>query len=319
MIHVSHLTKFYGPRAAINDLSFEINQGEIVGFLGPNGAGKSTTMKILTGFMPASLGTAKVAGFDVFEEPEKVKKNVGFLPETPPVYPEMPVDEYLEFAARLHLVPKGEINKAVSTVIGRTGLGDVRKRLIGNLSKGYRQRVGLAQALVHNPQVLILDEPTVGLDPKQIIDIRELIKSLAGDHTVILSSHILPEVTATCQRIIVINKGQIVAEDTLDRLTTRMKKGLIYSLVVKNPNSQGVESIRKMTEVSSINPISSPTTSNDTNSSRLVVEIKPGSKEVRDRILETAVQNQMGVLEFSPEKVSLEDVFLELTTVEGQA
>ncbi|MEO5971400.1 MAG: ABC transporter ATP-binding protein, partial [Bdellovibrionia bacterium] len=192
MIEVSHLTKLYGPRAAISDLNFKIGKGEIVGFLGPNGAGKSTTMKILTGFMPASEGKANVAGFDVFENAIDVKRNVGFLPENPPVYPEMTVEDYVDFAARLHQVPRASLTKSVDGAIHRTGLGDVKKRLIGNLSKGYRQRVGLAQALVHNPKVLILDEPTVGLDPKQIIEIRELIKSLSGDHTVVLSSHILP-------------------------------------------------------------------------------------------------------------------------------
>jgi ABC-2 type transport system ATP-binding protein len=307
MIQVSHLSKLYGPRAAVRDLSFEVQKGEIVGFLGPNGAGKSTTMKIITGFMPATDGKVTVAGFDVFENPIAVKKNVGFLPETPPVYPEMPVQEYLEFAAHLHQVPKGSVQKAVDMALEKTGLGDVRKRLIGNLSKGYRQRVGLAQTLVHNPQVLILDEPTVGLDPKQIIEIRELIKSLGGDHTVILSSHILPEVTATCQRIIVINQGQIVAEDTIERLTTRIKKGLIYSLIVKNPSTEGVEALRKIEGISGVTATGS----------KLVVEIKAGSSEVRDKVVETAVNKHMGVLEFSAEKVSLEEIFLQLTTVEG--
>ena len=306
MIQVSHLTKLYGPRAAISDLTFDVKKGEIVGFLGPNGAGKSTTMKILTGFMPATDGTATVAGFDVFENPIGVKSNIGFLPETPPVYPEMPVADYLSFAAALHQVPSAQRSRAVDVALEKTGLGEVRKRLIGNLSKGFRQRVGLAQAIVHNPQVLILDEPTVGLDPKQIIEIRELIKSLGGDHTVILSSHILPEVTATCERIIVINKGHIVAEDTIERLTTRINKGLIYSLVVKNPVAAGVEAIRKIegvTHVTAAGP-------------KIVIEMKPSAKEIRDEIVETAVKKSMGVLEFSSEKVSLEEIFLQLTTIE---
>ncbi len=306
MIQVSHLTKLYGPRAAVRDLSFEVNQGEIVGFLGPNGAGKSTTMKILTGFMPASDGKASICGYDVFEQPLEVKRNVGFLPETPPVYPEMSVYDYLEFSARLHQVPKLQVSTAVNTVIDKVALGEVRKRLIGNLSKGYRQRVGLAQSLVHNPKVLILDEPTVGLDPKQIIEIRELIKSLSGDHTVILSSHILPEVTATCQRIIVINKGQIVAEDTLEHLTARMKKGLIYSMVVKNPSKEGLESLRKMDGISQVTA----------HGSKLAIEMKSGTPEIRDKIIEMAVQRSMGVLEFSVEKISLEEIFLQLTTIE---
>ncbi len=306
MIQVSHLTKFYGPRAAVNDLSFAVKKGEIVGFLGPNGAGKSTTMKILTGFMPASAGSAKIAGYDVFENAIEVKRNIGFLPENPPVYPEMQVGDYLVFAAQLHQVAKEKIRTAVDHALTKTSLGDVRKRLIGNLSKGYRQRVGLAQALVHNPAVLILDEPTVGLDPKQIIEIRELIKGLGGEHTVILSSHILPEVTATCERIIVINQGRIVAEDTIDQLTARIKKGLIYSLVVKNPAQEGVSAIRKIPGIQTVTQVGP----------KLVIEIQPGSSEVRDQIVEAAVKREMGVLEFSAEKVSLEEIFLQLTTIE---
>jgi ABC-2 type transport system ATP-binding protein len=307
MIQVSHLTKLFGPRAAISDLNFEIKKGEVVGFLGPNGAGKSTTMKILTGFMPATEGTASVAGFDVFDHPIEVKKTIGFLPETPPVYPEMSVQDYLDFAARLHQVPVKSVAQATAASMEKTGLSDVRKRLIGNLSKGYRQRVGLAQALVHNPQVLILDEPTVGLDPKQIIEIRELIKSLAGNHTVILSSHILPEVTATCQRIIVINKGHIVAEDTLEQLTARIQKALIYTLMVKNPSSEGIEGIKKIKGVQGVTP----------QGSKLTIEMKSGSHEIRDQVVEVAVNKQMGVLEFSPEKISLEEIFLQLTTIES--
>lgn len=307
MIQVSHLTKMYGHRTAVNDLSFEIKKGEIVGFLGPNGAGKSTTMKILTGFMPASSGKAIIGGFDVFEKPLEVKKNVGFLPETPPVYPEMQVEDYLDFSARLHRVPRDQAKKSVDLVLQKTALGDVRKRLIGNLSKGYRQRVGLAQALVHNPQVLILDEPTVGLDPKQIIEIRDLIKGLAGDHTVILSSHILPEVTATCQRIIVINKGSIVAEDTIEHLTSRMNKGLVYHLNVKKPSDQGVKALKSISGVTDVTP----------SGNSFTIHIDSKSSEIRDKIVETAVQQGMGVLEFSAERVSLEDVFLQLTTVEG--
>lgn len=306
MIQVSHLTKMYGTRAAIQDLNFEIKKGEIVGFLGPNGAGKSTTMKILTGFMPATEGSAKVGGYDVFDHALEVKRNVGYLPETPPVYPEMIVEDYLAFAASLHEIPSLQIASAVKGIVDRTGLGDVRKRVIGNLSKGFRQRVGLAQALVHNPKVLILDEPTVGLDPKQIIEIRELIKSLAGDHTVILSSHILPEVTATCQRIIVINKGKIVAEDTMEQLTTRLSKGLIYSLVVKKANPEGVAALKSLSGITGVTAAGN----------KLVVEIAAGAHEVRDQIVELAVNKGMGVLEFSAERVSLEEIFLQLTTVE---
>jgi len=297
----------YGHRTAIEDLNFEIQKGEVVGFLGPNGAGKTTTMKILTGFMPATSGKATLSGFDVFEKPIEVKRRVGYLPETPPVYHEMSVQDYLEYAARLHQVAKKSVKKAVNDALEKTALGDVRSRLIGNLSKGYKQRVGLAQALVHNPEILVLDEPTIGLDPKQIIEIRQLVKGLAGEHTVILSSHILPEVTATCQRIIVINKGRIVAEDTLERLTTRLKKGLIYSMVVKNPSREGIDAIKGISGVSGVSAAGP----------KLVVELSPGGSDVRDRVVETAVHKGMGVLEFSAERVSLEEVFLQLTTEEN--
>jgi ABC-2 type transport system ATP-binding protein len=306
MIEVSGLTKLYGSRTAINDLSFNINPGEIVGFLGPNGAGKSTTMKILTGFMPASFGTAKIAGFDVFDQAIDVKRNVGYLPENPPVYLEMVVEDYLIYAARLHDVPKSKIKASVESAVSRTGLTQVRQRIIGNLSKGYRQRVGIAQALVHDPKVLILDEPTVGLDPVQIIEIRELIKSLAGQHTVILSSHILPEVTATCQRIIVINKGVIVAQDNIERLTTRMRQGLLFNLQVKNMSETGMEAIRGVKGVKSVH----------TEHGKILIELNDGQAEMRDQIVQAAVQQNMGVLEFSAERLSLEEVFLQLTTQE---
>jgi ABC-2 type transport system ATP-binding protein len=309
MIEVSGLTKLYGQRSAVTDLSFTVKSGEIVGFLGPNGAGKSTTMKILTGFMPASSGTVKVNGFDVFEQAIEVKRSVGYLPENPPVYFEMVVEEYLKFAARLHDVPKNRMKEAVESALSRTGLLQVRKRIIGNLSKGFRQRVGLAQALVHDPKVLILDEPTVGLDPVQIIEIRELIKSLKGRHTVILSSHILPEVTATCERIIVINKGRIVAEDSIERLTGRMKQGLVYHLDVKNPAPAGIAALRSVPGVKEIS----------VSGSKLLIEILPEQNELRDRLVEAAVHEKMGVLEFAPETRSLEDVFLQLTTQENHA
>jgi ABC-2 type transport system ATP-binding protein len=311
MIQVQNLTKRYGPRTAIDSLNFEVGRGEIVGFLGPNGAGKSTTMKILTGFMPASEGTATVAGFDVFDSPIDVKRNIGFLPENPPVYTEMSVEDYLRFTTRLHGVEKAKIESAVSTAIEKTVLGDVRKRLIGNLSKGYRQRVGIAQAIAHNPQVLILDEPTVGLDPKQIIEIRKLIKELAGEHTIILSTHILPEVTATCDRVIVINKGRIAAQDTLDRLTTRIQQGRIYSLAVRQPSADGIAAIRAIPGIKSVSDAGS------VSEPRLTVEILPEAGEVRDRITETVVSHRMGLLEFVAEKLSLEEIFLQLTTEEN--
>lgn len=311
MIQVRNLTKRYGARLAIDNLNFEVSKGEIVGFLGPNGAGKSTTMKILTGFMPASDGTATLAGFDVFDSPIEVKKNIGFLPESPPVYTEMSVEDYLSFATKLHGVQSSRVDSCVSTAIEKTGLGDVRKRLIGNLSKGYRQRVGIAQALAHNPQVLILDEPTVGLDPKQIIEIRKLIKELAGEHTVILSTHILPEVTATCDRVIVINKGRIAAQDSLERLTTRIHQGRVYSLAVRTLSRDGITALKAIPGIKSVSD--SPSHSEN----KLTVEILPEAGEVRDRITETVVTHKMGLLEFVTEKLSLEEVFLHLTTEEN--
>jgi ABC-2 type transport system ATP-binding protein len=304
MIQVSGLSKHYGLRKAIDDLNFEVKKGEIVGFLGPNGAGKSTTMKIITGFMPASEGDVKVNGFDVFENPIEVKRAIGYLPESPPIYMEMTVRDYLDFAARLNQVAKGDLKKQIDWAIEKTNLGDVAGRIIGNLSKGYKQRVGLAQALVHNPAVLILDEPTVGLDPKQIIEIRELIKALAGEHTIVLSSHILPEVTATCGRIIVINRGRIVAEDTIDGLTMRLKKGLLLQMTVATANPAGLSAIRAVPGVTGVSATGP----------KLVIELAPNQGELRDRISKAAVESGMGILEFGAEKVSLEEIFLQLTT-----
>lgn len=223
MIQVQHLTKRYRDLIAVDDLSFEVKRGEILGFLGPNGAGKSTTMKILTGFMPPSSGTAKVAGFDVFEEPLEVKRRIGYLPENPPVYMEMTVHAYLRFCAQLKGVPRRQVGSELERVANLTGVASVMDRLIGNVSKGYRQRVGLAQALVNDPDVLVLDEPTVGLDPHQIREVRELIGSLAGRHTIILSTHILSEVTATCQKVLIIKGGQAVAHDDLAGLQARFQ------------------------------------------------------------------------------------------------
>jgi ABC-2 type transport system ATP-binding protein len=219
MIEVQNLTKRYRERIAVDRLNFSVAEGQILGFLGPNGAGKSTTMKILTGFLPPSEGTAKVAGFDVFEQPLEVKRRIGYLPETPPLYPEMTVVGYLKFVASLKGLPGRGVRAEVERVGGLTGLSDVMGRVIQNLSKGYKQRVGIAQALLGSPPVLILDEPTEGLDPTQRAEMRGLIKSLAGKHTVILSTHILPEVTMTCEKVLIINQGRVVAHDDLRKLT----------------------------------------------------------------------------------------------------
>src|SRR5215213_5409451 len=237
MIDVQNITKRYGHHTAIDRVSFSVAKGEVLAFLGPNGAGKTTTMRILTCFMPATEGTAQVAGFDCADQPLEVKRRIGYLPETPPVYQELTVTEYLTFVGRLRGMTGRNLTSALDQSIGRLELGSVRGRLIGNLSRGYRQRVGLAQALLHDPPVLILDEPTVGLDPKQIIEIRDLIKSLAGSHTVILSTHILPEATAVCQRVVIINGGRIVAEDTPDRLSARLRRSEKVSVTVKTPST----------------------------------------------------------------------------------
>src|ERR1019366_8987650 len=225
MITVKNLTKRYAHNTAVDQISFEVQKGQIVGFLGPNGAGKTTTMRMLTCFLTPSAGTATVAGFDIFEQPLEVKKHIGYLPETPPLYPEMRTAEYLSFVGQLKGLSGSELRSRVDYACERCAVTDVRNKLIGKLSKGYRQRVGLAQAIIHNPDVLILDEPTAGLDPKQINETRDLIKSLAGDHTIILSTHILPEVSQTCERVIIINKGKIVATDSVSNLQQRARAG----------------------------------------------------------------------------------------------
>lgn len=306
MIRVTHLTKMYGQRAAIDDLSFHVQKGEIVGFLGPNGAGKSTTMKIITGFMPATQGDVSVAGLDAFTESTEMKKHIGYLPETPPIYMELQVDDYLEYAARLHGVPSAKISSAISKAVEKTNLGDVRKRLIGNLSKGYKQRVGLAQALIHDPAVLVLDEPTVGLDPKQIIEIRELIRSLRGDHTIILSSHILPEVTATCGRIIVINKGKIVAEDTMEGLTLQMRKGLFFYLVVQEAKAAATQAFQQLSGVQKVTVAGN----------KYIIEVAPNQANMQEKLVKSAVEQGLSLMEFGSERVSLEEIFLQLTTDE---
>ncbi len=225
MIEVQDLTKTFGERTAVDHISFAVNKGEILGFLGPNGAGKTTTMRMITSFMPATSGTARVAGFDVFDNSLEVRRHIGYLPENPPVYPDMTVESYLDFVARIKGVPSEKRAQRVTDALEKTNITDKRDELIKRLSRGYKQRVGLAQALVHDPDVIILDEPTVGLDPKQIIEVRHLIKNLAGNHTIVLSTHILPEVSMTCDRVVIINKGKIAAVDTPQNLTSQLKGG----------------------------------------------------------------------------------------------
>jgi len=304
MIEVRDLTKDYGPRKAIQQLNFTVNKGEVVGFLGPNGAGKSTTMKIITGFMAPSSGTAKVAGFDVFESPLEVKKRIGYLPETPPVYMDMYVRDYLVYVAELKQVPRENIQKQVENALEKTNLGSVQNRLIQNLSKGYRQRVGIAQALVSNPEVLILDEPTVGLDPKQVAEIRELIKQLRGHHTVILSTHILSEVQATCERVIIINQGQIVAQDRIENLANQERGQSRLTIRLRKE----VEDFKKV-----LNGIEGVVAVSAGNSHRDWEVGFRGDDAVVDAISARVVNEGLGLLELSPRKVDLEDVFLKLT------
>lgn len=310
MIEVRDLTKDYGPRRAINKLNFSIGKGEVVGLLGPNGAGKSTTMKIITGFMAPSSGAATVAGFDVFESPMEVKKRIGYLPETPPVYTDMFVRDYLTYVAELKKVPLEKIKSQVDMALEKTHLSGVQKRLIQNLSKGFRQRVGIAQALVSEPEVLILDEPTVGLDPKQVAEIRQLIQSLRGQHTIILSTHILSEVQATCERVIIINQGKIVAQDRIENLASQQQgqSRLIIRLRTEVADLQkvltGIEGI--------INVNSGP--------SRREWEVNiRGDEAIVDAISSRVVTEGLGLLELSPHKMDLEDVFLKLTYGSEQA
>ncbi len=311
MIEVKELTKTYSQRAAIKDVSFSVKKGEILGFLGPNGAGKSTTMKILSGFIPATSGTATLNGFDVSKHPLEAKASLGYLPEIPPVYAGMPVQDYLEFAARLHLVAKHRVKSAVFDAMGKCGIADVKHRLIGNLSKGYRQRVGLAQAIVHNPPVLILDEPTVGLDPKQIIEIRNLIQSLGGDHTVILSTHILPEVQATCSRVVVIDRGRIVAEDTLSGIVARMQANSQINVQLRKDPFPVLARLEQMDGLVAVRS----ELQQGNGEYILTLECAKGA-DPRADVAQLCVNEGLGLLGLSQERLSLEDAFVKLITSE---
>ncbi len=304
MIEVRNITKRYGNLTAIDRVSFRVEKGEVLAFLGPNGAGKTTTMRILTCFMPATEGSAHVAGFDCADQSDEVKKRIGYLPETPPVYQELTVFEYLSFVGRVRGLSGAGLTAGMDRVMDRLSLGSVRQRLIANLSRGYRQRVGLAQALIHDPPVLILDEPTVGLDPKQIIEIRELIKSLAGSHSVILSTHILPEATAVCQRVVIINGGRIVAEDTPDQLSARLRRSEKISITVKTPPVDLLEQLRGVAGVEHVLTTSDPQT--------VLIECALG-KDIREEVARFAVNHEWGLLEMKPVSMTLEDVFLRLT------
>ena len=313
MIEAKHLTKNYGPFTAVHDISFSVDKGEIVGFLGPNGAGKTTTMRILTGYMPPTEGQAVVAGFDVFESPLEAKRRIGYLPETPPLYPEMTVREYLEFVARIKGVPPADRKRRIEAAMERIRVADVATRHCGKLSKGYRQRVGLAQAILHNPEVLILDEPTAGLDPKQIRETRDLIRELAGDHTIILSTHILPEVSQTCQRVIIINKGRVVAEDTPLNLVSRRGGATTLYVQVEAGTADPRPTIESVGGVSRVAAIEG-----EAGAQAFEVETQAG-QDVRRDLARTIVTEGWGLLELRPMRVSLEDIFLELTMEEQSA
>ena len=304
MIDVQQITKRYGQHTAIDRVTFSVAKGEVLAFLGPNGAGKTTTMRILTCFMPPTEGRATVAGYDCLEQSMDVKRRIGYLPETPPVYQELTVEEYLRFVGRLRGLAGAMLTAAMSREIERLGLGSVQHRLIGNLSRGYRQRVGLAQALIHDPPVLILDEPTVGLDPKQIIEIRELIKSLAGSHSVILSTHILPEATAVCQRVVIISGGRIVAEDTPDRLSTRLRHSEKIALTLTRPPGDAEARLRQVGGVLEVHA-NGP-------AGHFLLESHLG-KDIREDIARLAVTNNWGLVELKLVSMTLEDVFLKLT------
>jgi ABC-2 type transport system ATP-binding protein len=314
MIEVQHVTKRYGPFTAVDDVSFRVEKGEILGFLGPNGAGKTTTMRIITGYMPPTEGQAVVAGFDVFTHPLEAKKRTGYLPETPPLYPDMTVREYLTFVAKIKLdaMTAADRRMRVDHVMKRTHVDDVAEKHCGKLSKGYRQRVGLAQALIHEPEVLVLDEPTAGLDPKQIIETRDLIRGLAGSHTIVLSTHILPEVAQTCQRVVIINKGRVVAIDSPDNLTHQLKgAATLYVQVEDGGDAESVlATVPGVTKVAAV----------DRHEHRVGFEIESEpNRDVRRDIAREIVDRGWGLLELRPTRMSLEEIFLQLTTEEAQA
>jgi len=311
MIQVEGLTKRYARHVAVNNISFSVEKGDIVGFLGPNGAGKTTTMRILTCFMPPTEGRARVAGFDVFEQPHEVKKRIGYLPEMPPLYPEMSVEDYLTFVARLKNVPTSEVKQRTGQVMERCSVADVRSKLIGKLSKGYRQRVGLAQAIIHNPDVLILDEPTSGLDPKQINETRELIKSLAGEHTIILSTHILPEVEAVCRDVIIINKGRVVVTDSVENLKARAGVGAAIQVQVDTEGQADANTVRQRLEQV---PGVSKVLDRAATGSRFVFEVESlHGRNTRADVARAVVHAGWNLFELKSSTLSLEEVFLELT------
>ncbi|MEH2122232.1 ABC transporter ATP-binding protein [Nostoc sp.] len=317
MIEVEHLSKIYGSTPAISDVTFSVEPGEILGLLGPNGAGKTTTMRILAGYLPATNGNARIAGYDVHENSLAVRQRIGYLPETPPLYPEMTVEGFLHFVARIKGVPAGDRTNKVIAAIKRCNLEDKRRVIIRKLSKGYRQRVGIAQAIVHDPPAIILDEPTVGLDPRQIIEVRNLIKSLAGTHTIILSTHILPEVSMTCSRVAIINQGKVVATNTPENLMTQLTGGSGYELEIEGEAALAKQVLQKVAGVSLIESIATGIQGYQPQANRAYLRVisQPGKEPGKD-IVTTLVRAGFGLHELRRVNATLEDVFLQLTTEE---
>lgn len=307
MIEISNLVKFYGDKRAVNGISFKVNQGEILGFLGPNGAGKSTTMNIITGYLSPTSGKVTINGYDILEQPELAKKNVGYLPEIPPVFPDMTVSEYLLYVAELKKVPKDDRKKQISEIMKMVHIGNVSGRLIHNLSKGYRQRVGIAQTLIGNPEVIILDEPTVGLDPNQVIEMRKLITSLSKNHTIIFSSHILSEVQAICDRIVIINNGKIVADAPTLELSAQVEGNVHYLLVVEAPFKNVQMTLRAVPDVKNVTLLAEKNGLSQ-------IQLAAGSNlDIRKSIFYALSRNNIPMLEFRSVEPSLEDVFTSIT------
>jgi ABC-2 type transport system ATP-binding protein len=315
MIKVEGVSKRYPGHTAVDNISFEVEKGQVVGFLGPNGAGKTTTMRILTCFMPPSSGTASVGGFDVMEQPMEVKRRIGYLPETPPLYPEMEVAEYLTFVGKLKGMGGNSLRKRVDEVSEKCNVADVRNKLVSKLSKGYKQRVGLAQAIIHNPEVLILDEPTSGLDPKQILETRDLIKGLAGDHTIILSTHILPEVEQICERVVIISRGKVVATDSMENLTNRMRGSEVIGLTVEGQPESGLVQ-EKLERVAGVSRVILKLAQDST--CAFEIESLQG-RNVRADLARAVVEAGWNLTELRPVSMSLEEVFLQLTASEVSA
>ncbi len=312
MIEVENLSKIYGSTQAIENVSFSVEKGTIMGFLGPNGAGKTTTMRILTGYIPATEGQAKIAGHEVHEEPMAVRGKIGYLPETPPLYPDMTVRDFLGFVAKIKGIPAGDRQNKIDKALQCCQIEDRAGTIIRKLSKGYRQRVGIAQAIVHEPPVIILDEPTVGLDPRQIIEVRNLIKSLAGERTIILSTHILPEVSMTCDLVTIINRGKIVATDKPDQLLQHLQSNSGYDIEIEG-DPEGL--IPKLEQIMGVKDVKLELIPKSTNLYQLHIQLEPNSSAGKE-IASTIVGQSLGIYEMKRTKPSLEDVFLQLTTQE---